>query len=72
MAAIVGGGALLFMGKLVEAGKEFVHQQALMQTAGMDNASIAEATAAAWQTTRDVLGTNVSDNLTRRSRNQEA
>lgn len=54
--AIVGAGAVLAGGammaglaKMVEHGKELVHVQAQMATAGMDQLQVAEATAKAWE-----------------------
>lgn len=63
MGVVAGGAALAGMAKLVSHGQELVHQQALMRSAGMDNKEIAEATTKAWQNTRDVMGTGVSENL---------
>lgn len=60
---VFGAGILFAMAKLVKHGEEFVHQQALMKSAGMSQIEIAEATGKAWQNTNDVLGTGVSENL---------
>ncbi|MGI4797103.1 MAG: hypothetical protein ACRYG8_24230 [Janthinobacterium lividum] len=62
-AVVIGGAVLDGMGKLVEHGREFVHQQSLMAQGGVRVAEIADATAAAWKTAGSVIGTNVTDNL---------
>ena len=62
MTAIAGGAALRGMWSLVDAGRELVHQQALMRSAGMSSAEIAAATAKSWQVTRDVMGSKVDEN----------
>jgi hypothetical protein len=61
--SVLAGGAILSgMGKLVEHGTKLVHQQALMAEQGMTVREQAEATAAAYKTASDVMGTNVSRN----------
>jgi hypothetical protein len=60
---VAGGATLAAMAKLVKHGEDFVHQQALMHSAGMSQLEVAEATAKAWQNTRDVLGTGVAENM---------
>ena len=57
-AAILGG-----MAKLVEHGKEFVHQQSLMAQAGVSQVDIANATGAAWKNATGILNAGASDNL---------
>ena len=56
--AVLGG-----MAKLVEHGKEFVHQQSLMAQAGVGQKDIAEATGAAWANASKILNAGASDNL---------
>lgn len=69
---VIGGGAILGgLTKLVEAGRELVHQQALFQVSLKDSgltaqqvaAETATATAAAWRNAQNVLGTTAADNL---------
>jgi hypothetical protein len=62
-AAFAGAGLLRGMGALVEAGKELVHQQTLLRAAGESQQSVAQATATAWRTTGQVMGTTASGNL---------
>ena len=63
LGAVMAGGAILSgVGKLVEHGRELVHQQALMAEQGMTVREQADATAAAYKTASDVLGTSVSKN----------
>lgn len=57
--AIFGGTA-----KLVDAGKELVHQQSLMLQAGLSQKEVAEATAAAWRTSAGIMGSSAEKNLT--------
>ncbi len=62
--AAMGGTAILGgMAKLVEHGKEFVHQQSLMAQAGMSQVDIATATGAAWKNASKILNAGASDNL---------
>lgn len=71
MGVIAGGAVLTGMAKLVEHGKELVHQQALFQLSlkesGLTAQQVAEETAkvtdAAFRNTRDVLGTSFSENF---------
>ena len=56
--AVIGG-----LVKLVEHGKEFVHQQSLMAQAGVAQIDIANATATAWQTAGSVIGTSAEKNI---------
>jgi hypothetical protein len=51
------------MGKMVEHGEKLVHYQTQLRAAGYDNQKIAEATAQAYQTSRDVLSSNIAENL---------
>lgn len=68
---IAGGAALTGMVKLVEHGKELIHQQALFKAALLDSGmsaqdmalETAKVTAAAWKNTQDVMGTGVAENL---------
>ncbi len=61
--ALAGAAVLGGMAKLVDHGKEFVHQQSLMAQAGVSQADIAHATAAAWKNATSVLNAGASDNL---------
>lgn len=59
----VGGGILGFLEKSVDASKEYTRQLSLMNAAGMTQKDIAEATAAAWKTSRDVITSSAAENL---------
>jgi hypothetical protein len=50
-------------GALIKHGDTVLHQQSLMAQAGMSQQEIARATAQAWKTTSEVMGSNVEDNL---------
>nr|WP_321985329.1 hypothetical protein [uncultured Lichenicoccus sp.] len=64
MAGVLGGALILGgMVKLVEHGKEFVHQQSLMAQAGISQQDIAVATASAWKTAGDVIGSSAEKNI---------
>ncbi|MEZ7136822.1 hypothetical protein [Komagataeibacter sp. SM21] len=64
LAGVIGGGAMLSsMGHLVNAGKEFVHQQSLMLQAGLSHQEVAQATATAWQTASTVIGSSAEKNI---------
>lgn len=64
MAGVAVGGAMLDgLGKLIEGGKAFVHQQSLMAQAGINAADIAKLTAAAWSTTGSVIGSDAEKNI---------
>lgn len=58
-----GQGILGFMGKAIDASKEYTRQISLMNAAGMSHVDIAQATAAAWQTSRSVITTTAAENL---------
>jgi hypothetical protein len=58
-----GQGMLGFMGKAIDASKEYTRQLSLMNAAGMSHLEVARATAAAWQTSRDVVTTSAAENL---------
>ena len=58
-----GSAVLAGMVRLVEHGREFVHQQSLMAQAGISQVDIANATAAAWKTAGDVIGSSAEKNL---------
>jgi hypothetical protein len=63
-AGVIGGVAVLSgLGKLVEHGEKLVHQQYELRKLGMDNADVALATASAWKTAADVMGTGATRNL---------
>jgi hypothetical protein len=59
----VGSGIFGFLEKSIDASKEYTRQLSLMNAAGMSQRDIALSTAAAWQTSRDVLTTTAADNL---------
>ena len=64
LSGVVGGTVVLAgMAKLVEHGKDFVHQQSLMAQAGVSQVDIANATAAAWKNATGILNAGASDNL---------
>ncbi len=64
LGAVMGGAVVLSsMAKLVDHGKEFVHQQSLMAQAGISQAEIAQGTAAAWKTAGDVIGSSADKNI---------
>jgi hypothetical protein len=63
MGAMAGGAVLLGMAKLVEHGKEFVHQQALMKAAALGLRDIQNATGDAWKIAGSVQGSTATDNL---------
>ena len=52
-----------FLEKSIDASKEYTSQLSLMNAAGMSQRDIALSTAAAWQTSRDVLTSTAADNL---------
>jgi hypothetical protein len=62
----VGMGAAASMWAVFETAKQakaMMHQQVLMQTLGLDQDEISQATARAWQTSREVTGTSAAENL---------
>lgn len=59
----VGGSILGFMEKSIDASKEYTRQMSLMNAAGMTQKDIAEATAAAWKTSKDVITSSAAENL---------
>ena len=64
--AIVGGigfMGLKAIGDAVKPAEEYVHQLELAKAAGLSQLEIANATAAAWRTTGDVMTTTATDNL---------
>ncbi|WP_230371016.1 DDE-type integrase/transposase/recombinase [Paludibacterium denitrificans] len=60
----IGSSMFGFMGKTVEASKEYTRQLSLMSAAGMSQLEIAKATSSAWQTSKDVITSSASANLT--------
>lgn len=58
-----GQGILGFLGKSIDASKEYTRQLSLMNAAGMSQRDIAQATAAAWQTSRSVITSTAAENL---------
>lgn len=62
-AVLVGSSMVTGMVKLADAGREFVHQQSLMISAGISHRDIAVATAAAWKNAGDVMGSSATQNL---------
>jgi hypothetical protein len=64
VAAIMGGEKILKgYAKLVEHGEKLVHYQTQLRAAGYDNQKIAEATARAYKTGHDVMGSRVAESL---------
>ncbi len=64
LGSVLGGSAIVGgLAKLVEHAKEFVHQQSVMAQAGVSQADIANAAAAAWKTAGDVIGSSATKNL---------
>jgi hypothetical protein len=63
MGAMAGGAVLLGMAKLVEHGKEFVHQQALMKAAALDLRDIQNATGESWKIAGAVKGSTATGNI---------
>jgi hypothetical protein len=61
--AAAGGGILWGISKLAKAGSEYTRQLSLMNAAGMNQLEIANATASAWKTSRDVVTSNATQNL---------
>lgn len=61
--ASAGGKMLGFLEKSLDASKEYTRQLSLMNAAGMTQVEIAQATAAAWQTSRDVITSSAAENL---------
>ena len=59
----IGGSVLGFMEKSVDASKEYTRQLSLMNAAGMSQKDIAEATASAWKTSKDVITSSAAENL---------
>lgn len=63
--SIAAGGmmGLGFISKLLKPAEEYTHQLALMNAQNIKGVELAKATAAAWETTRKVQTTTVSENL---------
>jgi hypothetical protein len=62
--SVVAGGAVLgALAKLTEHGREFIQQQSAMKQAGIGQADIALAAAAAWKMSHDVMTTGATENL---------
>jgi hypothetical protein len=57
-----GQGILGFMGKSIDASKEYTRQLSLMSAAGMGQKDIAEATAQAWKTSQSVITSSAAEN----------
>lgn len=62
-AAKVGDGMLGFLEKSVVSAKEYTKQLSLMKVAGMSQKDIADATTAAWKTSREVVTSSAAENL---------
>lgn len=58
-----GKGILGFMEKSVSASRDYVHQIALMNSAGFTHREIAGSIASAWATSRSVITTTAAENL---------
>lgn len=59
----VGGSMLGFMGKTIEASKEYTHQVSQLGILGMKQADIAQVISASWKTSRDVMTSSAADNI---------
>lgn len=59
----IGGGMLSFLEKSVETSKEYTRQMSLLNRAGMSHKEVAEATAAAWKTSHEVITSSAAENL---------
>lgn len=59
----IGDGMLGSLGKTLEVSKEYTRQLSLMGASGMSQKDIAEATGAAWKTSKDVLTSSAAENL---------
>jgi hypothetical protein len=62
-ASHVGEGMLSFLGKTVEASKDYTHQVAQLNILGMKQAEIAEVISAAWKTSGQVITSSAADNI---------
>ncbi len=62
-AALAGGAVLGTMAKLVNHGKDFVHQQELMRQASISQMEITKAAGAAWNMATTIRGTTATGNL---------
>lgn len=58
-----GSGMISFLGKTVEASKEYTHQVAQMNILGMKQTEIADVISTAWKTSRDVITSSAADNI---------
>lgn len=58
-----GSGILSFLKQSVDVSKDYTRQLSLMNAAGMTQRDIAQATAAAWQTSRSVITSSAAENL---------
>ena len=58
-----GSGILGFLEKSVDVSKEYTRQLSLMNAAGMAQRDIAQATAAAWSTSKSVVTSSAAENL---------
>jgi hypothetical protein len=59
----MGEGMLSFMGKAIDASKEYTHQIALMNAAGFTHKELAGSIAAAWKTTGSVITSTAAQNI---------
>ena len=59
----VGQGMLGFMGKAIDASKDYTHQLALMNAAGFTHKELAGSIASAWKTSGEVLTSTAAGNL---------
>lgn len=62
--AKIGDGMFGFLERSVETSKEYTRQLSLMNASGMSHLEIAKATGAAWATSKDVITSSTSQNLT--------
>lgn len=64
VAGVIAGGAIIGgMVKIAEHGEKFLSQQAALKNLGLTNLQIAQATAKAWENTRNAPGSTVDKNL---------
>lgn len=64
LGGVLAGSAMLGgVSKLIEAGGRLVDQQIQLKNLGVSTTELAQATAAAWQSVGDVIGSNVSRSL---------
>lgn len=58
-----GQGLLGFMGKAIDASKEYTRQISLMNAAGMSQTEVARSVGAAWKASHEIMTSSAADNL---------